>query len=674
MTGGVAPNGKPIWSLDQSIANLLRWQQAWPRETPISFSFLDGLPPGTSATYAFTPFSETERAFARAAFDLISDIVPLTFVEEPWDGVSFARSDRIVLGGNANAASYEWGHARNGTITRAGVDEIDSSEIWISPSAVAVRQWIFGGYNFKALTHEILHALGMPHPGNYNASGQSITYAQNAVYFQDSAQFTILSYFDASNTGANYEWTPAEVQTGLIGHWHATAALYESGRETAIFSPATPMLHDVAALQALYGANRTARSGDTTYGYNSTAGRPAYDFTIANAPIFTIWDGGGIDTLDISLTGAPVRIDLAEGAYSDAFFMTGNIAIAYGAQIENAKGGSGPDSLTGNGLNNRLEGGAGDDRLAGLGGDDTLVGGDGLDVAVYGLRSGFFRWFSNPDGSWSIKDTRAGRPEGSDTLIGIEMLSFSDQQVSLASLPPQDALGAAFKSVLRVQNLNSADAAFVSGLTSQVVSGGASLKGAFGQIVDRADSTTSVATLSYQFFTGATPSQIGLDFLVSSSGGNANSLSSPYYQAFGIDNRYINFAVNLGVAGEGRAMFEAEYGSRSLFEATRIAYAEIFGSTPTDLMVNTLLLTPIYSGGQSMSRAEYLAIYGGDGVDGLGTKAAMVGFLLAVAAIEGVGVYSKSNDAYLTDLADGAGYEVDIVGVYGQSDFVHALG
>ena len=52
----------------------------------------------------------------------------------------------------------------------------------------------------------------------------------------------------------------------------------------------------------------------------------------------------------------------------------------------------------------------------------------------------------------------------------------------------------------------------------------------------------------------------------------------------------------------------------------------------------------------------------------------MVGFLLAVAAIEGVGVYSKSNDAYLTDLADGAGYEVDIVGVYGQSDFVHALG
>ena len=60
-----------------------------------------------------------------------------------------------------------------------------------------------------------------------------------------------------------------------------------------IYSASTPLLYDVAILQQIYGANYTTRSGDTVYGYHSTAGEPSYDFTVDTTPIVTIWDGGG---------------------------------------------------------------------------------------------------------------------------------------------------------------------------------------------------------------------------------------------------------------------------------------------------------------------------------------------------------------------------------------------
>ncbi len=64
---------------------------------------------------------------------------------------------------------------------------------------------------------------------------------------------------------------------------------------------------------------------------------------------------------------------------------TDNVSIAYGADIENAIGGSGSDTLTGNSLNNTLSGGAGGDTLKGAIGDDTLNGDAGADWLYGGL-------------------------------------------------------------------------------------------------------------------------------------------------------------------------------------------------------------------------------------------------------------------------------------------------
>jgi hypothetical protein len=199
-------------------------------------------------------------------------------------------------------------------------------------------------------------------------------------------------------------------------------------------------------------------------------------------------------------------------------------------------------------------------------------------------------------------------------------------------------------------------------LAVKVGSGALALAPAISEVVKAAAATTTVATLSYEFFTGKVPSESGINFLVATTTGNPNNINSAYYQAFNIENRYINFAVNLGVNGEGKLAFQAGYGGLDLLAATKEAYTTIFGAAPTDAKVHAMV----------DSRADYFAYYGGDGVNGIGAKAAMVGWLLAEAVKADVGTYAKANDAFLTDLADGANFAIDLVGVYGKPEYAFA--
>jgi hypothetical protein len=179
----------------------------------------------------------------------------------------------------------------------------------------------------------------------------------------------------------------------------------------------------------------------------------------------------------------------------------------------------------------------------------------------------------------------------------------------------------------------------VAAIVAKVDAGQLSLPQAQEQIVDLADATTSVATLSYQFFTGKLPSRDGLDYLISSPQ-NPNDLNDGYYAGMSLENRYINFAVNLGKLGEGRANFEAGYGGLSLEAATAQAYAEIFGPAPAGKIAAIL----------TSERTAYFNALGGDA---LGAKAAMVGFLLAEAAKSDLGPYAAKNENFLYDLLDG---------------------
>ncbi|MEJ1968238.1 MAG: type I secretion C-terminal target domain-containing protein [Rhizomicrobium sp.] len=82
-----------------------------------------------------------------------------------------------------------------------------------------------------------------------------------------------------------------------------------------------------------------------------------------------------------------------------------------------------------------LAGGAFDDTLEGLGGNDHLYGNGGTDTAVFTGVQADYTIARAANGDYIVTDTRAGSPDGTDTLTGIERLQFSDQTVA-ANVPP----------------------------------------------------------------------------------------------------------------------------------------------------------------------------------------------------------------------------------------------
>ena len=93
----------------------------------------------------------------------------------------------------------------------------------------------------------------------------------------------------------------------------------------------------------------------------------------------TLYDSGGIDTLDLSTDSTNQRVDLRPEGFSNVYGLTGNLIVARDTLIENYIAGSGNDVVIGNAVTNYLEGRDGDDDLRGSGGNDILEGGAGTD-------------------------------------------------------------------------------------------------------------------------------------------------------------------------------------------------------------------------------------------------------------------------------------------------------
>ena len=176
--------------------------------------------------------------------------------------------------------------------------------------------------------------------------------------------------------------------------------------------------------------------------------------------------------------------------------------------------------------------------------------------------------------------------------------------------------------------------------------------------------TTTVAEMSYQFFTGKTPSEAGLDYLVKPSA-NPNSLNSPYYTDFNLENRYFNFASNLGLVGEGAAKFQSDYGSLPYHDAIVKMYTQIIGTPPASAIAAIEASLGYF---QAVAH-ERLA---GAPLE-IATKAVIVGYVLEEAAKANVGVYARSLENFYLDLADGtAKHNVNLVGAYGPGTVLDA--
>ena len=265
-------------------------------------------------------------------------------------------------------------------------------------------------FGMKLALHEISHSIGLLHPGDYNGSSAQ-SYESNASYFQDSIQYTVMSYWSETKTGANFTTWIDGIKVG--------------GGPTGL------MLHDIAALQRLYGANMSTRTGDTVYGFNSNTGDSTWTLTDKyDSIIAAVWDAGGNDTLDVSGFNLPANIDLREEGFSSFGGLKYNFAVAKGAVIENAIGGSGDDTIMGNAVGNVLTGNLGNDVLYGMAGDDTLNGNGGDNSLMGGL--GRDQLFGGDGDDWIYYDANdAWNTGGVNGGTGFDTLVFEALWVAI---------------------------------------------------------------------------------------------------------------------------------------------------------------------------------------------------------------------------------------------------
>ncbi|MHB1121627.1 MAG: M10 family metallopeptidase C-terminal domain-containing protein [Ramlibacter sp.] len=348
----------------------------------VTYSFMSAAPQygGTNegTDTGFQPFNEAQKAAVRSIMGQLSLELGITLIEKADSTNDYGQ---IRFGNNYQETStgYSWLPYQEGD--RGGDVWIDvTPENSTYPVNPNLRDLSPGSEGYGTLLHEIGHALGLKHPGDYNAgSGGSGLPGNYLDAAEDNETYTVMSY-TAPAGGQQRDW---------FG------------------------MYDLLALKTLYGS-RNYNAGDTVYSYTDATGRL----------LKIVDDGSGFDTIDISgVSSAGNRVvDMRPGSFSSIGVKANgqkavqNVSIDFSTVVEKFVGTGHGDIVTGNDANNVFVLGPG---------SNVADGGAGIDLVQYaGNRAGY-------QGAGTGGGLQVTGNGVSDTLSNIERLAFADSKLAL---------------------------------------------------------------------------------------------------------------------------------------------------------------------------------------------------------------------------------------------------
>jgi len=337
-----------------------------------------------------------------------------------YTGVSFDLAETtdaaIRIAGAGTLPGNEGGSHANFPYNHEGAISNSAGDVFLGENGTPEDDQLYGNDTFATIIHEIGHSMGLKHPFEPHPNGAISADRSNI-------EFTVMSYsaFLTGEVSSNAN-TTAPDGSSVSGY----------------------MMYDIAALQAMYGANFEKEKTDTTpaqkavYTWSNSTGQQYIDgeeapdtgVTETHKIFQTVWTQGADTTYDLSNFNGDQYDDLRAGqwlrfsvdqladlnAWAPAgtaeYQAQGNVynTLLYQGKTSSLIGtlvaGSGNDTIIGNELDNVLHGnagndfidggigndilyaGAGDDVLMGSFGRNQLWGGDGIDTASYAGRSG----------------------------------------------------------------------------------------------------------------------------------------------------------------------------------------------------------------------------------------------------------------------------------------------
>ncbi len=258
--------------------------------------------------------------------------------------------------------------------------------------------------------NDILYASTLAGSNLYGQGGNDIIYGNDQVQFMGGNEGDDI--LDAG--GGNDMLWGGDGRDRLLGG---------AGNDTLLGD-----IDNDAGIKGVFANDDYLDGGD---GNDRLEGGGGNDMLIGGSGNDSIDGGDGIDTVSFLLSGTGVQASLVSGT------ATGEGSDTF-TNVENLTGSIFNDTLTGNDAANRLVGNEGNDVLNGGGGDDVLIGGLGSDTIDGGAGTDTLILASGvPASAYTVIRTQGGgytlsRPGDSDTVIGVERVSFDNGATSIS--------------------------------------------------------------------------------------------------------------------------------------------------------------------------------------------------------------------------------------------------